>query len=54
MYHVVTANAFGGYHTMFSGTRDACRRYIVGHWGHWPPFAHITVNPAKWAHRMGI
>jgi hypothetical protein len=23
-------------------TKAQCRRYIVGRWGHWPPFACIS------------
>lgn len=54
MYYVVTANAFGSYSVLHQGARAACRRYIVGRWGHWPPFVHITTNPVSWARRMKI
>lgn len=23
-------------------TRAKCRRFILGRWGHWPPFAYIS------------
>jgi len=28
-------------HTDWS-TRAECKKYILGRWNHWPPFAHIS------------
>lgn len=40
-FYVKTRN-FNDTHTvMFKGTRRQCEKFIVGRWGHWPPFATI-------------
>ncbi len=43
-YSVVTRNHNETYSWMFSGTRAECRKFILGRWGHWPPFAAITAR----------
>lgn len=43
MYRVWTRNAFGNQLIMTDWTTKAkCRRFILGRWGHWPPFASIS------------
>lgn len=42
VFNVWTLNSGGTVSCMFSGTRAACRRMILGRWGHWPPFAIIS------------
>jgi hypothetical protein len=49
-YHVVTRDHGDSYSLMFSGTRAECRRYIIGRWGHWPPFAAITTRTRNFQH----
>ena len=42
-YRVVTTDHNGGVSILCDWqSRAACRRYIIGRWGHWPPFAHIS------------
>jgi hypothetical protein len=40
--NVWTINCSGSVSCLFSDTYAACRKYIVGRWGHWPPFAIIS------------
>lgn len=42
MKHVWTLNFRDTESLVFSGTYHACRKYIIGRWGHWPPFAIIS------------
>lgn len=43
MLRVWTINAFGPPTVWTDGmTRRGCERWIVGRWGHWPPFAVIS------------
>lgn len=43
MYRVWARNAYGNPTVMTDWTTKAkCRRFILGRWGHWPPFAHIS------------
>jgi len=42
-YRVITSNANGSISIMTDWlTRAECRRFIVGRWGHCPPWAHIS------------
>jgi len=42
VYHVVSRNIGGTYTLCFSGTRAACRRWIIGRQRHIPAFYAIT------------
>lgn len=42
MKHVWTINSNETVSCLFSGTRTQCRNFIVGRWGHWPPFAVVS------------
>lgn len=46
-FYVVTRNCGGTYTVCFSGTRAACRRWILGRYRHHPPFAVITPRTAQ-------
>jgi hypothetical protein len=50
MYRVVTRDWGDKYSVMFEGTRAQCRQYILGRWGHWPPFAAITTRTTNFQH----
>ncbi len=41
-FHVVSRNFGGTYSLCFSGTRAACRRWIMGRHRHIPPFYAVT------------
>ena len=41
-YHVWTLNFNDTVSRMFTGSRAQCRKFIIGRWGHWPPFAVIS------------
>ena len=44
MFRVWTVNAFDPKASCLTGWmgRGACQRYIVGRWGHIPPWAHVS------------
>uniref|UniRef100_A0A6M3LN19 Uncharacterized protein n=1 Tax=viral metagenome TaxID=1070528 RepID=A0A6M3LN19_9ZZZZ len=43
MYKVWTKNCDGKFSIMTAWqSRGACRRMILGRWGHWPPWAFIS------------
>jgi len=43
MYRVWTKNIFEKYSVLTDWTTKAkCKQYIIGRWGHWPPFAFIS------------
>jgi hypothetical protein len=44
---VVTRNHNGSYSIVHEGTRPECKRFIIGRWGHWPPFAAITTRESN-------
>ena len=49
-YRVVTKDFGGkdiGYSVLYEGTRTECRRYILGRWGHIPPFAVVTTRTSN-------
>ena len=47
---VVTRDFGDKYTVMFEGTRAQCRAFILGRWGHWPPFAAITQRTGNFHH----
>ncbi len=45
MFRVWTKNAsnYNPYSVMTDwGSYSKCKRFIIGRWGHWPPFAFIS------------
>ncbi len=44
MFRVWTINAFAPRASCLTGwmSRCTCRRYIIGRWGHIPPWAHVS------------
>jgi hypothetical protein len=48
---VVTRDSNGSYTVLFSGTRSECRAFMLGRWGHFPPFAAITSRTSNY-HRV--
>lgn len=50
MFRVVSRDWGDKYSVLFEGTRSQCRRYILGRWGHWPPFAAITTRASNFHH----
>lgn len=54
MKRVVTRNHGDTYTVWFEGTRAECRRWIIGRYGHWPPFAAITQRTHNFHHVFGV
>ena len=54
VYRVVTRdhspNDVQHYTVWFEGTRARCRAWILGRYGHWPPFAAITQRHDNFQH----
>ena len=44
MYYRVWTKDFGGSYTIMTDwmTRSKCKKFIIGKWSHWPPFAYIS------------
>jgi len=42
-YRVITKDSDSKYTLMTNWTtKSECKQYIIGRWGHWPPFAFIS------------